>query len=527
MMRITGEMLIGAEAVRGTAGTLRAFDPARNVEIDPEFGAGDANDVDRACGLAREAFDSFRHAPLEQRARLLESIGDRIMALGDALIERAHVETALPKARLEGERARTVGQLKLFAALVRDGRWLGATLDSALPERKPLPRPDLRMRKIPVGPVAVFGASNFPLAFSVAGGDTASALAAGCPVVVKAHPAHLGTSELVGRAVQQAVSESGLPSGVFSLVIGAGNAIGEALVAHPAIKAVGFTGSRAGGLALSTIAARRREPIPVFAEMSSVNPSFVLPGALAARSETIANGFVESLTLGVGQFCTNPGLIVVLEGPHLQSFVDAAARALEKKGAQTMLTAGIASAYRDGVKRRTGVNGVKQIAEGAASEAAHAALPVLFGASKQTFLSEPPLEDEIFGPTSLIVTCSSIDEMIDLAEHLEGQLTATLHVESDDFELASKLLPTLERKAGRILANGYPTGVEVSHAMVHGGPFPATSDPRATSVGTLAIERFLRPVCYQDLPAALLPEALRDDNPLGLWRLRDGAFERR
>ncbi len=526
-MQITGEMLIGAQAVRGAAGTLRAFDPVRNVEIDPEFGAGDAGDVDRACALARDAFDPFRHAPLEQRARLLESIGDRIVALGDTLIERAHIETALPKARLEGERARTVGQLKLFAALVRDGRWLGATLDSALPERKPLPRSDLRMQKIPVGPVAVFGASNFPLAFSVAGGDTASALAAGCPVVVKAHPAHLGTSELVGRAVQQAVSECGLPAGVFSLLIGAGNAIGEALVAHPAIKAVGFTGSRAGGLALATIAARRREPIPVFAEMSSVNPCFVLPGALAARSETIANGFIESLTLGVGQFCTNPGLLIALDGPHLQPFVDAAARALEKKGAQTMLTAGIASAYRNGIARRTGVNGVKRVAEGAASEAEHSALPVLFGATKQTFLSEPPLEDEIFGPTSLIVTCADIDEMIDLAEHLEGQLTATLHVESDDLELAGKLLPTLERKAGRILANGFPTGVEVCHAMVHGGPFPATSDPRATSVGTLAIERFLRPVCYQDLPAALLPDAVRDENPLGLWRLRDGAFERR
>ncbi len=526
-MQITGEMLIGAEAVRGTAGTLRAFDPARNVEIDPAFGAGDAGDVDRACGLAREAFDSFRHAPLEQRAHLLEAIGDHIMALGDALIDRAHVETALPRARLEGERARTVGQLKLFAELVRDGRWLGATLDSALPERKPLPRSDLRMRKIPVGPVAVFGASNFPLAFSVAGGDTAAALAAGCPVVVKAHPAHLGTSELVGRAVQEAVSECGLPPGVFSLLIGAGNAIGEALVAHPAIKAVGFTGSRAGGLALMTIAARRREPIPVFAEMSSINPCFVLPAALAARGEAIANGFVDSLTLGVGQFCTNPGLVVVLEGPHLQSFVDAAAKALEKKGAQTMLTAGIASAYRDGVTRRAGVNGVKRIAEGAASETQHSALPVLFGTTKQTFLAEPPLEDEIFGPTSLIVTCRDIDEMIELAEHVEGQLTATLHVESDDFELAGKLLPTLERKAGRILANGFPTGVEVCHAMVHGGPFPATSDPRATSVGTLAIERFLRPVCYQDLPAALLPEAVQDENPLGLWRLRDGVFERR
>ncbi|GLU33314.1 aldehyde dehydrogenase (NADP(+)) [Trinickia caryophylli] len=526
-MQITGEMLIGGEAVRGTAGTLRAFDPARNLEIEPAFGAGDAGDVDRACRLAQGAFDAFRQAPLEQRAKLLDAIGDKIMALGDALIERAQIESALPKARLEGERARTVGQLKLFAALVRDGRWLGATLDSAMPERKPLARSDLRLQKIPLGPVAVFGASNFPLAFSVAGGDTASALAAGCPVVVKAHPAHLGTSELVGRAIREAVAESGLPAGIFSLVLGAGNAIGEALVAHPAIKAVGFTGSRGGGVALMNIAARRREPIPVYAEMSSINPFFVLPGALAARGEAIANGFVESLTLGVGQFCTNPGLVVVLEGPHLQSFVDAAAKALEKKGAQTMLTAGIASAYRDGIARRAGIDGIKRLGEGATTDAQNAALPSLFAATQSQFLANAPLEDEIFGPTSLIVTCRDIAEMMELAERLEGQLTASLHLERDDHDLARQLLPTLERKAGRILANGFPTGVEVCHAMVHGGPYPATSDPRSTSVGTLAIERFLRPVCYQDLPAALLPQSVQDENPLGLWRLRDGAFERR
>jgi len=292
-MQITGDMLLGASAVRGTQGTLRAFDPARNAEIEPAFGAGGAADVERACELAAQAFDPYRLASLETRARFLEAIAENILALGDTLIERAHVESALPKARLEGERGRTVGQLKLFASLVREGRWLTATLDSALPERKPLPRSDLRLQKIPVGPVAVFGASNFPLAFSVAGGDTASALAAGCPVVVKAHPAHLGTSELVGRAIQKAVAESGLPEGVFSLVIGAGNEIGEALVKHPAIKSVGFTGSRRGGLALVEIASKRREPIPVFAEMSSVNPFFVFPGALAKRGEALANGFVD------------------------------------------------------------------------------------------------------------------------------------------------------------------------------------------------------------------------------------------
>ncbi|SAK89330.1 fatty aldehyde dehydrogenase [Caballeronia fortuita] len=519
-MKITGEMLIGASAVRGTDATLRAFDPARNADLEPAFGGGGAAEVARACELAETAFDDYRHAPLETRAQFLEAIADNIIALGDTLIERAMAESALPKARLEGERARTVGQLRLFASLVREGRWLSATLDSAQPDRKPLPRSDLRLQKIPVGPVAVFGASNFPLAFSVAGGDTASAFAAGCPVVVKSHPAHLGTSELVGRAVQKAVADNGLPEGTFSLVVGAGNAIGEALVAHPAIQSVGFTGSRRGGLALVDIAAKRPVPIPVFAEMSSVNPVFALPGALAARGDTLAAGFIDSVTLGVGQFCTNPGLVIGLADSDLDDFIDNAAAALEKKGTQTMLTAGIAAAYADGLKHRD--EAAKRIATGEAGKASSGALPALYRVSAEEFLAKPQLADEIFGPTSVVVVCRDEDEMIAVARGLEGQLTATLLMENDDVELARRLLPVLERKAGRILANGFPTGVEVSYAMVHGGPFPATSDSRSTSVGAMAIERFLRPVCYQDLPAALLPAALADDNPLNLWRLRDG-----
>jgi 2,5-dioxopentanoate dehydrogenase len=522
MMQITGDMLLGAAAVRGTQGTLRAFDPARNQEIEPAFGAGGTLEVERACELAQQALDGFRAAPLETRARLLDAIAENVDALGAALIERAHVETALPKARLEGERARTVGQLKLFASLVREGRWLDATLDFALPERKPLPRPDLRKQKIPLGPVAVFGASNFPLAFSVAGGDTASALAAGCPVVVKAHPAHLGTSELVGRAIQKAVADVGLPQGVFSLLIGAGNAVGEALVAHPAIKAVGFTGSRRGGLALIDIAARRKEPIPVYAEMSSVNPMFVLPAALSARGDAIAQGFVESLTLGVGQFCTNPGLVIGVDSPALQRFVDAAAKALEQKPAQTMLTPGIAAAYSDGIAKRAQTSGVTRVAEGAQSDARCSARPVLFKTTAERFLATPQLEDEIFGSAALVIVCRDADDLAKVAEYLEGQLTATLHIDRDDYALARRLMPILERKAGRILANGFPTGVEVCYAMVHGGPFPATSDSRSTSVGASAIERFLRPVCYQDLPPELLPLAVQDENPLGVWRLRDG-----
>ncbi|MDR5775612.1 MULTISPECIES: aldehyde dehydrogenase (NADP(+)) [unclassified Caballeronia] len=523
-MKITGEMLIGASAVRGTDATLRAFDPARDIELEPVFGGGGDAEVARACELADAAFDAYRLAPLETRAQFLEAIADNIIALGDTLIDRAHAESALPKARIEGERARTVGQLRLFASLVREGRWLAATLDSAQPDRKPLPRSDLRLQKIPVGPVAVFGASNFPLAFSVAGGDTASALAAGCPVVVKSHPAHLGTSELVGRAIQKAVADSGLPEGVFSLVVGAGNAIGEALVAHPAIKSVGFTGSRRGGLALVNIAAKRPEPIPVFAEMSSVNPVFALPGALAKRGDTLASGYIDSVTLGVGQFCTNPGLVIALADSDLDDFIDHAAAALEKKGTQTMLTAGIADAYANGVKERD-ATGAERIATGKQEGGAAGkggALPALYRVTAEQFLTVPQLADEIFGPTSIIVVCQGEDEMIDVARRLEGQLTATLLMDNDDIDLARRLMPVLERKVGRILANGFPTGVEVSYAMVHGGPYPATSDSRATSVGAMAIERFLRPVCYQDLPAALLPESLADDNPLNLWRLRDG-----
>jgi len=520
-MMITGEMLIGATAVRGADATLRAFDPARNADLEPAFGGGGAAEVARACELADAAFDPYRHAPLETRAQFLEAIADNIIELGDALVERAQAESALPKARLEGERARTVAQLRLFASLVREGRWLAATLDSPQPDRKPAPRPDLRLQKIPVGPVAVFGASNFPLAFSVAGGDTAAAFAAGCPVVVKSHLAHLGTSELVGRAVQKAVAETGLPEGVFSLVVGAGNAIGEALVAHPAIKAVGFTGSRRGGLALGEIAAKRPEPIPVFAEMSSVNPIFALPGALATRGEALAAGYIDSVALGVGQFCTNPGLVFALADAKLEDFIDHASAALEKKDAQTMLTAGIAAAYEDGIEHRDGL-GAQRIATGKKSEAASAALPALYRVSAEQFLATPKLADEIFGPTSVIVACEDEDQMLAVARQLEGQLTATLLMDNDDMELARRLMPVLERKVGRILANGFPTGVEVAYAMVHGGPFPATSDGRSTSVGAMAIERFLRPVCYQDLPAPLLPEALADENPLNLWRLRDG-----
>ncbi|MFM0397438.1 aldehyde dehydrogenase (NADP(+)) [Paraburkholderia phytofirmans] len=525
-MTLTGEMLIGFSAVRGTEGDKRAFNPAANSDIAaPVFGMGGAEEVERAVSLAAQAFDVYRQVTLAKRAAFIEAIAENILALGDELIERAHAETGLPVQRLQGERARTVGQLRLFAKVVRDGHFLGSTIDRAQPERQPLPRVDLRMAKIPLGPVAVFGASNFPLAFSVAGGDTASALAAGAPVIVKAHGAHLGTSELVGRAIQKAVKEQELPEGVFSLLFGAGRKVGEALVGHPQIKAVGFTGSRQGGLALVRIANARPEPIPVYAEMSSINPVFLFPGALASRAAAIGKAFADSLTMGAGQFCTNPGLVLAIDGPDLDRFIEAAGNALATKPAQTMLTPGIFDAYCEGAKTVGDVPDVKKVAQGEpAGERPNAAQAALYVTDAQRLLASTELEAEMFGPASVVIRARDLDELLKVAAHVEGQLTITLQIDAVDHADARRLLPVLERKAGRILVNGFPTGVEVCHAMVHGGPFPSTSNSMFTSVGAAAIDRFLRPVCYQDLPDALLPDALKEANPLGLWRLVDGEF---
>lgn len=525
-MTLTGEMLIGARSHRGQDGDVHAVNPATGETLEPGFGGGGAAEVESACALAWQAFDAFRDSGLEQRAAFLEAVAQNILGIGDDLITRAMAETGLPRARLEGERGRTVGQLRLFAQVVREGSWLDARIDPALPDRNPLPRADLRQRHIALGPVAVFGASNFPLAFSVAGGDTASALAAGCPVVVKAHPAHPGTSELVGRAIQAAVAACGLPEGVFSLLFGAGNAIGTALVADPRIKAVGFTGSRRGGLALIEVAARRPEPIPVYAEMSSINPVFLMPAALGSRAEALGKGFVASLTMGAGQFCTNPGILLAVEGPDLDRFVAAAVAALGGSAASTMLTPGIHAAYDSGVAKLAGAAAVATLARGTACSGPNQAQAAFFTTTAESFLADEGLQEEVFGAASLLIRCADVAAMRLVAERLEGQLTATVQMDAEDAAAVAALLPVLERKAGRILANGWPTGVEVCHAMVHGGPFPATSDSRSTSVGTLAIRRFLRPVCYQDLPTALLPEALRDGNPLGLWRRIDGVLGR-
>ncbi|MGE7956668.1 aldehyde dehydrogenase (NADP(+)) [Pseudomonas sp. NPDC089530] len=520
-MPVTGQLLIGQTPVRGAHGAVQALAAATGEVLAPSFGGAGPQDLECACALADAAFDRYRETSLEQRAAFLESIAGNILALGDELIERCMAETGLPRARLEGERGRTVGQLRLFAAVVRDGSFLEARIEPAQPERQPLPKVDLRLRQIAIGPVAVFGASNFPLAFSVAGGDTASALAAGCPVVVKAHSAHLGTSELVGQAIQQAVHSHALPEGVFSLLFDSGRSIGQGLVADRRIKAVGFTGSRTGGVALMKIAAAREEPIPVYAEMSSINPVLLLAHGLAERGADIARAFVGSLTLGAGQFCTNPGLVLAVDSPPLRAFEAAAAAALKEAPAQTMLTPGIHASYRQGVERLLQHSEVERLGQGHDGER-YQARAALFATSAEAFMARPQLREEVFGPASLIVRCRDTAQMKALVEGLEGQLTIALHLGDADHPQARELLPLLERKAGRLLVNGFGTGVEVGHAMVHGGPFPATSDPRTTSVGSLAIQRFLRPVSYQDLPPGLLPPALGNDNPLRIPQRLNG-----
>lgn len=522
-MTLTGKMLIGQHATTGNREAIRAVNPATDTPMEPAYPGGDREHVAQACALAWAAFDGYRETSLEARAAFLEAIAAHIEALGDELIERAVAETGLPRARIQGERGRTCGQLRTFARTVRAGEWLDVRVDPAQPQRQPLPRPDLRQRHIALGPVAVFGASNFPLAFSVAGGDTASALAAGCPVVVKAHGAHPGTSELVGRAVAQAIQACGLPEGVFSLLYGSGREVGIALVTDPRIKAVGFTGSRSGGMALTQAAQARPEPIPVYAEMSSINPVYLFPAALAARGEGLAKGFVGSLTQGAGQFCTNPGLVIGVQGPALDRFISTASELLPTCAAQTMLTPGIFKAFDSGVTALT--EHARVAAKGLAAEGPNQGQAHLFVTPAKDFLANEQLQAEVFGAASLIVVCASNEEMHQVSEHLEGQLTATLHLDDDDLPSAKALLPVLERKAGRLLVNGWPTGVEVCDAMVHGGPFPATSDSRSTSVGTAAIQRFLRPVCYQDFPDALLPDALQHGNPLLLRRLLDGQRE--
>lgn len=521
-MTLTGHSLIAGEPVAGTDGTSFGINPATNEKLEPAYTLVSDAQLKTATDAAADAFESFSNLHPERHALFLESIANNIEAIGDELITRASAETGLGAERLRGERARTVGQLRLFAKVVRRGDFRGVRIDPALPDRVPLPRADIRLHQIPLGPVAVFGASNFPLAFSVAGGDTASALAAGCPVIVKAHNAHPGTSELVGQAVTQAVRDLDLHPGVFSLVYGAGASIGQALAADPAIKAVGFTGSRAAGTSLMRSAAARPEPIPVYAEMSSINPVYVLPGALGGDVDALARGYVASVTGSSGQLCTSPGLLFVPAGEAGDRLVEAVANAIVGQTGQTMLTEGIASSWQQGVNSVESVTEVDLIASGQAGATANAPAPAVFGADLDVFTGNSVLHEEIFGAASLIVRYKGTGDLLDATSKLEGQLTASVHATDQDHASVAPLIPVLERKVGRIIINGWPTGVEVGHAMVHGGPYPATSDSRTTSVGTLAIDRFLRPVSYQNFPEQLLPAALQDSNPWTVNRLING-----
>jgi NADP-dependent aldehyde dehydrogenase len=525
-MNLHGKNFIGDKLNASAGEIFHATNPFDCSSLQPEFYTASESDINITMESAESAFGIFQRTTGEQRAVFLERIADEIMALGDELIMRAKNETGLPEARLTGERARTVNQLKMFAQIVREGSWVDARIDTALPDRQPMPKPDLRRMLIPIGPVIVFGSSNFPFAYSVAGGDTASALATGNPVVVKAHERHPGTSELTAIAIRRAVDACHLPAGIFSMLHGFGKTVGIALVKHPFAKAVGFTGSRIAGRALLDAASARPEPIPVFAEMSSLNPIFILPEALRERGNQIAEGLKNSVTLGAGQFCTKPGLVFVLKDSTFDQFQKNLAQQMENVTPTTMLHAGIRDSYQKSLVKISKIEGVQMLARSKEKPDSNKTQSeaVLVHADTKSFRSHPELAEEVFGPFSVLISAQTILELEDIASNLEGQLTATVHGMPKDLENAKRLLQILERKAGRLIINGFPTGVEVCPSMNHGGPYPATTDVRFTSVGAAALQRFVRPICYQNFSESLLPDALKDKNPLGIWRTVNGAL---
>ena len=527
-MKISGQSIIGFGSAQNAGPAFRATNPRTGELLPADFFSAGTAEINLAADLAHQAFATYSQISGRDKGRFLRTIAAKIDGAVDELVDRAEQETALPKPRLQSETGRTSGQLRLFAQVVEEGSWVMARIDRADAGTKP-PKPDLRSMLHALGPVVVFGASNFPLAFSVAGGDTASALAAGNPVIVKAHPAHPGTSELVGQLVRESVRECGLPEGVFSLLMDSGTVVGAALVKHPLVKAVGFTGSHKAGRAIMDLAAARREPIPVFAEMGSTNPVFILPGALQENGENISSGMYKSFTLGAGQFCTKPGIVFLPANDDAATFIDRLKKSVLESGQFNMLTPGIRAAYQSATTRRKTEAGVKAIA-GRPASSSDEELGVgaaLFEADVESFLRNPELAAEVFGPTTLVVRHSTRAQVLELARNLDGHLTATIHGTEADLNEFSDLIAILRDKVGRLVFNGFPTGVEVSHAMVHGGPYPATSDGRSTSVGSEAIFRFSRPVCYQGFPESTLPAELRDGNPLGIWRMVDGELSRK
>lgn len=515
-MELTGLNFIGNKRSGNGNTTYQGVNPATDEKLEPQFVEATSKEVDEAVRKAEDAFREYREKSGEEKAAFLEAIADEIMELGDQLIERASSETGLSEGRLTGERGRTVNQLRLFAEVLREGSWVDARIDQGEDA------PDVRSMKMALGPVGIFGASNFPLAFSVAGGDTASALAAGCTIVVKAHPAHPGTCELVGSAIQKAVEETGMPDGTFSMVQGISHDVGMAIVEHPLIKAVGFTGSFKGGKALYDAATSRPEPIPVYAEMGSTNPIFLLPGALKEKGKEVAEGLFNSVNLGVGQFCTNPGLVTYPKSKEGEEFRQLVSQHFNDSEPGVMLTSGIQNAYKEGLDNLLRQSGVELVAEGSENGSPNTGVPHLLQVDAEDFLSNKTLEEEVFGPSTLTIKVNTVHEMIEIADNLQGHLTATLYGTEEDLDNYSELVSVLQRKVGRLIFNGFPTGVAVNHAMIHGGPYPATTDSRTTSVGTSAIDRFVRPVCFQDFPDSQLPDELKDDNPLDIWRLENG-----
>ena len=527
MVKLTGRSLIGFRQGNGSGEPLCATDPATGHSLQPGFIAATEEEVDLAARLSSEAFVAYSRTSGGVRGAFLRTIATKIESIAGEIVERAGRETALPPARLQGETARTCAQLRLFADVAEEGSWVSARIDHADSDRKPLPRPDIRSMLRPLGPIVVFGASNFPLAFSVAGGDTASALAGGNPVIVKAHAAHPGTSELVGQMVRDSVRECGLPEGAFSLLFGTGAEIGVALMKHPLVKGGGFTGSRTAGRILMDVAGSRPEPIPFYAEMSSTNPFFILPGALRERSESIAAGLHTSFTMGAGQFCTKPGMVFFPHSSEAATFTEKLRQLVAGSAPFHLLTKSIYSSYDAalaGRKNNTAVRLVAEVRKGA-PDCGFAVGAALFETDADTFLSSH-LDAEIFGPTTLLVRHSKRDQILEIARSLEGQLTATIHGTAQDLHDFADLISILEGRVGRLVFNGFPTGVEVCNAMVHGGPYPSTSDGRSTSVGTRAIFRFTRPVCYQGFPEDALPEELKDSNRSGIWRMVDGQMTR-
>ena len=521
-MTLTGQNYIAGQGSNKGLTTFYAENPANASKLPTAFHEATTEEINEAIVEANTAFISYGKKSGIEKATFLEAIADEILNLGDALIQRCCAESGLPEGRITGERGRTIGQLKLFASVLRDGSWVDARIDNAIPDREPLPKVDIRSMEKPLGVVGVFGASNFPLAFSVAGGDTASALASGCTIVVKGHPAHPGTCEMIARAINRAAEICNMPKGVFSMVQGQSVDVGMAIVNHPFVKAIGFTGSFKGGTAIFDAANKRDEPIPVYAEMGSTNPVFILPNALKENGHDIAKGLTNSVTLGVGQFCTNPGLVFLQNSEVISSFKHAVSKHFEQVEANTMLNSGIKEAFDKGINILNSTNDVQLLAKGKVNGTGYKGTSYLFEASAKNFIDNNYLEEEVFGPSTIAIMANSKDELLASARKLKGHLTATLFGTEDDLNNFTDLIQILEQKVGRLIINNYPTGVEVCHAMVHGGPFPSTTNSRSTSVGTGAILRFTRPFCYQNFPNHLLPDELKRENPLHIFRIVDG-----